>query len=294
MSDTTIETFRRTVAPVALIYDNRPEEVDEHTEVARSQGFAPITVTKLPELVKAASNLRRGSKVFLDQHNAEVLNLSAVGFPKISTDSGLNVGLALARGVLPGVMHPGVDVYIMSMFELEPGTDAEIKKAVARGQVSRFVKKRELSDFLCALKEGTSLDEKTDSFARVEVSGERHEDYKRRVKSAILIAHEWAGSNAIDTMAIFGWPDRDPADYEDFLNSIISDYNSDISSRSDAIRTIKRGLLTIYRDRPSVEREQGWLKTPDIHLNGKSPWELLISSDMAELARVAGLAGRLL
>jgi antitoxin component of MazEF toxin-antitoxin module len=293
-SDVAIAKVTRVVAPVALIYDNRPEEVDEHTVAARDRGFTPMTVTRLPELIKTVRNLQRGSKVFLDQHNAEVLNLSSIGFPKISTDSGLNVGLALARGVLPDLTPPGVDVYIMSMFELEPGADVEIEKAIARGQVSRFVKKRELSDFLDALQEGTQSESSQNSFSRAEVTSDRHEDYRKRLESAILIANDWTGSNAIDIMAIFGWPDRDPADYEEFLKTVVSDFNSDVSARSDAIRTIKRGLLTIYRDRSSIEREQKWLNTPDRHLDGQSPWHLILSSEMAQLARVAGLVGRLL
>ncbi|WP_299931591.1 hypothetical protein [uncultured Pelagimonas sp.] len=293
------QTLFASTAPTALFYDNVPGEIADHVEVAKRRGYDTIVVEDLKALRRELTLLSVGSRVYLDQHNPSVTNLAEIELPEVETDNGSNVGLALARGALPDLLPKGVDVevHLLSLVDFEPGTNDDIETALRRRYVRSYLSKRELDDFAQTLPPYVADADAHGLFpAEIEVviDEQEHEKYVREVRSAVLILSEWMGEDRSKMMACLGWPDRDAADWDHVHADLLENVNYDMLRRARAIRTIKRALLTIYKGRVSIENDVSWLKAPEEHLRNRSPWNMILSSDLGQLSDVAAIAAKAL
>lgn len=286
-------------APTALFYDDVPQQIEPHVALAKRLGYKAVVVQGLKALVCELSKLSAGSRIYLDQHSPGVTSLAEIELPQIETDNGSNVGLALARGALPRFLPGGiqVQVHLLSLVEPEPGTSNDLETAIRREHVHSYLSKGEMDDFaetLPPFEIAAPQADATPAEIQILINENDHAKYVREVKSAVLILSEWMGEDHTKMMACLGWPDRSAEDWDHVYSDLRENVNYDMLRRARAIRTIKRALLTIYKGRTSVENDILWLKTPEEHLGNRSPWNMILSSDLGQLSDVAAIAAKVI
>lgn len=273
-------------------------------------------VDRVQAVARAVRELPPGSTLLLDQHVPGVENLGEAGpeFEGLRTERGTSVGLTMAMSMIP-ILRPDGDlrVYVMSLRPLDDDAERTLKRGMARKDVQGFIRKNDL-----AAMDDLMVTEDDNVPTRIDVrqyigfdpnvdAGEKSStnegsiepmafdmiDYAKRLAAAEKMLTQWSRGDLMAVAHAFGFPASDAGDWTRLREHAHSTYSADLSLRADAVIDIKKALVMVYRSSNEIEKEIAYLRDPDEFLDGRTPWEMITSSDMAGLVRTATMFAQL-
>jgi hypothetical protein len=262
-----------------VFFENQRETIQPHWELVEQFHGEPKFVDNLDDLKNLLLEINGFGVLFVDEHMPDIYDLRDVDLPKVKTNSGDSVGLAVIKGLLPHLGLDGMPAFVLSGLAQSSDSKRQLEAASRSGRDVGFISKGDNSSF------GNVSEKRMASLAK------SRDD--REFSAASAIVSEWASDDETLVASAFGFLSSSGPPWSGRAETIKADMSQDIRDRAILIIRIKEGLMSIFRTE-NIEREREWLKTPDRHLpDGNTPWNLIFGGSFHELAGAANLLGRI-